>query len=140
MRCAPIAVESNLARVVAHDTHSEDGRQACTRRASPHFSFFFFNGEREQRIYAKHGLHAGQTHCSWRDGEGRGSCGRAGRGVQEGLPVLDGSDRGGDSLRSHTGPAARSCNLSMSEKDLDDFDERYRTKSTIFAGKYFLEK
>ena len=40
----------------------------------------------------------------------------AGRGVQEGLPVLDGSNRGGDSLRSHTGLAARSCNLSMSER------------------------
>ena len=60
--------------------------------------------------------------------------------MQEGLPVLDGSNRGGDSLRGHTGPAARSCNLSMSEKDLDDSNERYRTKVTIFAGKYFLEK
>ena len=57
--------------------------------------------------------------------------------MQEGLPVLDGSNRGGDSLRFHTGPAARSCNLSMSEKDLGDFNERYRTKSTIFAGFFF---
>ena len=34
MRCAPIAVESNLARVVAHDTHSEDGRQEKEERGS----------------------------------------------------------------------------------------------------------
>ena len=60
--------------------------------------------------------------------------------MQEGLLVLDGSNWGGDSLRSHTGPAARSCNLSMSEKDFGDFNERYRTKSTIFAGEYFFEK
>ena len=59
--------------------------------------------------------------------------------MQEGLLVLDGSNRGGDSLRSHTGPAARSCNLSMSAKDLGDFYERYRTKSTIFAGIFFGE-
>ena len=38
------------------------------------------------------------------------------KGAQGVLPVLD--DWGGDSLRSHTGPAARSCNLRMSEKDL----------------------
>ena len=57
--------------------------------------------------------------------------------MQEGLLVLDGSNRGGDSLRSHTGPAARSCNLSMSEKDLDDFNERYRTKRQFLQGNIF---
>ena len=48
---------------------------------------------------------------------GPGELREGGKGGQEGLLVLDGSNRGGDSLRSHTGPAARSCNLSMSEKD-----------------------
>ena len=59
--------------------------------------------------------------------------------MQEGLLVLDGSNRGGDSLRSHTGRAARSCNLSMSEKDLDDSNERYRTKRQFLQGNIFGE-
>ena len=44
-----------------------------------------------------------------------GGAGRAG-GAAGGRK--DGSNRGSDSLRSHTGSAARSCNLSMSEKGL----------------------